>query len=220
MCLRCTRTNSCLEKSLRSANTKETLVPPIWLLFTDLTTQLGHLRTKGWSSDSQVHFSLWILCEYSIPVSNFLLFVCTRCASPSTETKALWEHTKLSYRFTVLKRLLQPTSTGTGHNSPIYHLTHHGQVSMRKTFSLFGGFFLFVFLTRSKAFWLKNPLGSRGTHSNLVKLQNLSLVFDMCILTMQVLELAPMKESLSTCVSLLSRKGVWDLFCPKARMHS
>lgn len=39
-------------------------------------------------------------------------------------------------------------------------------------------------------------------------------------LTMQVREFSPMKESLSTWVSLLSRNGVCDLFCPRARIHS
>lgn len=37
---------------------------------------------------------------------------------------------------------------------------------------------------------------------------------------MQVLEFSPIKESLNTCVSLLSRNGVWALFCPRALMHS
>lgn len=39
-------------------------------------------------------------------------------------------------------------------------------------------------------------------------------------LTMHVLEFSPMKESLSTCVSLLALNGVWGLFLPSARMHS
>lgn len=39
-------------------------------------------------------------------------------------------------------------------------------------------------------------------------------------LTMHVLEFSPMKESLSTWVSLLARNGVWGLFLPSARIHS
>lgn len=38
--------------------------------------------------------------------------------------------------------------------------------------------------------------------------------------TMQVLEFSPMKESRSTWVSLLIRKGMCSLFCPRDRMHS
>ena len=37
---------------------------------------------------------------------------------------------------------------------------------------------------------------------------------------MQVLALSPMKESLSTCVSLLARKGRCAPLRPSARMHS
>ncbi len=37
---------------------------------------------------------------------------------------------------------------------------------------------------------------------------------------MQVLDFSPMKESRSTCVSLLARNGRWPPFLPKARMHS
>lgn len=38
--------------------------------------------------------------------------------------------------------------------------------------------------------------------------------------TMQVLDLSPMKESLSTFVKVLIRKGMWSLFFPSERMHS
>lgn len=70
----------------------------------------------------------------------------------------------------------------------------------------------------------KSPPLRKGACSYLDKLQRSQAVSEfscaMHILTIQVLELTPMKESLSTWVSLLSRKGVWDLFWPKARIHS
>lgn len=70
----------------------------------------------------------------------------------------------------------------------------------------------------------KSPPLRKGACSYLDKLQRSQAVSGFScathILTIQVLELVPMKESLSTWVSLLSRKGVWDLFWPRARMHS
>ena len=40
------------------------------------------------------------------------------------------------------------------------------------------------------------------------------------VLTMQVLDFSPIKESRRTCVSFEALKGKWPPFRPNARMHS
>ena len=42
----------------------------------------------------------------------------------------------------------------------------------------------------------------------------------MYILTIQVLDFSPMKESLSTLVRVLSLNGTWSPFLPRDRIHS
>lgn len=52
------------------------------------------------------------------------------------------------------------------------------------------------------------------------KLPSISHHLHIPTLTMQVLALSPMKESLSTWVNLLARKGTWAPLCPNERIHS
>lgn len=113
VCLRCTRMNSCLEKSLLSANRKPQWVPCLpfaqALGPADLSRQLGHIREKGQSWDVATYVFLY--GSYGAEKSLFSTdFLCTRGAAPSQELGVLWKHTTHYCRSTVWKWLVLPSS--------------------------------------------------------------------------------------------------------------
>lgn len=68
----------------------------------------------------------------SIPVSNFPLALCGPAVPHHPQKAKPFESTPSSLADSLyLKDFHSRASTGAGHNSPIYYLTHHGQVSMR-----------------------------------------------------------------------------------------
>lgn len=94
----------------------------------------------------------------SIPVSNFPLALCAPAVPHHPQKAKHFESTPNSLAESLyLKDFHSPavysSCTGAGHNSPVYYLTHHGQVPVRKKFGFLSGF-----LTRSKASCIQNPL--------------------------------------------------------------
>lgn len=97
---------------------------------TGLTRQLGHVRAKGQSWDilSRPFFFIASVGHTSGPVSSFPLALCTLTVLDPPQSKPFGSTPGSNVDSLYESDFCSPASTGAGHSSPVFDLSHHGWV--------------------------------------------------------------------------------------------